>query len=523
METKTSMYDFMFRRFEQKKNTAALGFLYKKFTFKRLKEEADKAASAFAAYGLEKGDTVTLALPNIPTAVSAFYGANKIGLTVNLVHPLAPYSQLKETMVKTNSKLLLAIDIVLDKYFNEVTADGFKVVCCKAEDWLKFPANAVVALFGKKRCKNITKHENLIFAKKFFSGKVTAVKEDFAWDETRIIMHSGGTTSLPKSIMLSGLNFNAVASATIEVIGKDRPVNGEAMIAVLPMFHCFGLGVTFHTALSYGYQAALIPKYSPKAIVKVMRKNKNVTMISGVPTMFKGMVGQKGFDGKHLSRMEFAFCGGDKLSPALKARFDEAMIKHGSPCRLDEGYGLTETSGVIAVNRRGNRRDGSVGKALGDCIVKAFDGELCVSGDVVMKGYLEAGESVFFEHEGKKFVKTGDIGTVDGDGYIFMKTRIKRMIKVSGVNVYPAEAENVILQIAGVNECVVVGRPHPHKGAEAVAFVVADSALENEIKKQCAIHLNKWTAPKQIVFLDKIPLTNLGKPDYKVLEQKAEK
>lgn len=268
-------------------------------------------------------------------------------------------------------------------------------------------------------------------------------------DDVAAIMHSGGTSAEPKSILLTNANFNSVAVNTKRAIVGERAKEKDAMAMVLPMFHAFGLGVCVHTVLCGGVKSTLIPRYSPERIVHYLKQG-HITMISGVPTMYRGLVNKKEFNCRQLKNLRFAFCGGDIFSDELKKDFDSIMARRKSPCVLDNGFGLTEVTGVFSVNKAGARRDGSCGRPIGeDYLIEAFDdngqklargksGELCISSASVMKGYMndkQATEQTFLECDGKRWLKTGDWGYVDADGFIFVQQRLKRIIKVSGVPV----------------------------------------------------------------------------------------
>ena len=533
--TETSMYKYLMLNYNEKKDAVAMSFLHKKFTYGFLSDEIDRIACFLKNQGIEKGDRVTIALPNIPSAVSSFYAVNKIGAVANMVHPLVPYELLAEYMKDTGSKLLFAFDTLLDGYFDRLIEDGFRVVVCKANDYLSAFESFFYTAFGKKRYRQIDDIRCVKFADAR-GTEVYHVDADESFDDVSVIMHSSGTTEKSKSAALTNKNFNTIAENTIDILPWKKKLGiGMAGLTVLPMFHAFGLGVCIHTYLSYGYDNVLIPKYSPKLIIKKLRR-KNIAVIAGVPTMFAGMVAQKGFDGRHLKKLRFAFCGGDKLSAKVKTKFDYTVSKNGGECPLDEGYGLTEAAGVFSVNTRAASREGSVGKALGDAEIHVFDengnklppdsqGELCLSTDALMKGYINGGKissDGFFEYGGKRYVRTGDWGSVDADGFIYFKQRIKRMEKVSGVNVFPAEAENVISAVGGVRACCVKGVPDNRKGTVLKAFVQAEEGADTDkllatIKAECAEKLDKWTNPKYYEFIDRFPVTKFGKIDYNKL------
>ncbi|MBQ9716195.1 MAG: acyl--CoA ligase [Clostridia bacterium] len=532
----TSMYNYLMHNYQDKKDDVAICFLYKNFSYKFLKDEIDHVACFLVSRGIKKGDVVTVALPNIPSSVSVFYAVNKIGAIANMVHPLVPYEVLKSHMQNTNSKLLFAFDHLLDCYFDNLVSDGFDVVVCRANDYLTKFESFFYTAFAKKRYRQIDKNKCTFFCEAQ-KQKTLDLCDDVKGDDVAVIMHSSGTTDKSKSACLTNKNFNYVAHNVIDVLPWGKMLGrGMASLAVLPTFHAFGLGVSTHTILSFGYQSVMIPKYSAKLIVKKIRQ-KNVAIIAGVPTMFAGMVDQKSFDGKKLKKLKVAFCGGDKLGDKTKQKFDDVVAKNGGACVLDEGYGLTEASGVLCVNTRQAQKQGSVGKPLCGTTVRAFDekgnllpygdsGELCVCSPAVMKGYLKGEKLVedgLFVFDDKVFVKTGDYGLVDNDGFVFFKQRQKRIEKVSGVNVFPAEAEKVLSAVDGVKDCCVKGVPHKTKGVIMKAYVVAQHGVDKDkllqkLKDECCQKLDKWTQPKIYQFLNDLPLTSFGKVDYKSLE-----
>ncbi len=520
--------------YEEKKNAVAVSFLHKQFNYRQLKDEIDRVASFLVKHGVNKGDCVTIALPNIPSVISTFYAVNKIGAVANMVHPLVPYDVLKRYMLQTNSKMVFAFDLLLDDYFDDLVNDGFTAVVCKANDYLNGVESFFYNAFGKKKYKQIDKEDCIMF-RKAQRSKRRKIKADASFDDPAVIMHSSGTTDNSKSAVLTNKNFNSVAENIINVLPWGNKLGTDmSSITVLPMFHAFGLGVCMHTVLSYGYNSVMIPKYSPKKIVKKMKKH-NVAIIAGVPTMFAGIADDINFNGGWLNSLKFAFCGGDKLNPKVKQRFEKIVSKNGGSCKLDEGYGLTEASGVFSVNTRLDEREGSLGKPFagvayafnefGDKLPDGEIGEICVSSDAVMKGYWQDGQVVregLFDFEGKTFVKTGDLGCVDADGFIYYKQRAKRVEKVSGVNVFPAEAEEVICSVDGVKLCSVKGVENKKKGTVLKAFIVLEkdadgSEVLKKVKEVCAVKLDKWTQPKSYEFKEFLPLTNFGKVDYSKL------
>ncbi len=530
---KISMYEYL-KNNNPNPDRTALRFLYKSISFRRLFREIDLVAGGLLSLGLQRGDCITVALPNVPAAISVFYAANRLGLKVNLVHPLTPVKQLRTYMKTCESTVLIGFDKILNKQIDALLQDEITIVAAQAQDafpWLEKTAYGLVTFHQRSHLKG-----KVYYLSRLKKAKVSlppvAPPSDCA-----VIMHSGGTTEVPKSIMLSDFNFNCVAFYTRKVLPTEL-TDADGMLAVLPMFHAFGLGVCIHTSLSNGVKVILIPKYSPKRIAQKMR-TEDVSLMAGVPTMYAGILAQKGFRGKKLKKLKFAFCGGDKLSPKLKHAFDERLRRYGSECVLDEGYGLTEATGVFSVNTRKASKSGTVGQPLGDYEIEAFDtacgkclprgteGELCICASTVMTGYWKdaaATETAKIRHNGKDWLRTGDFGSVDENGFISFHQRIKRIVKVSGVPVFPSEVETKLASLPYVQNCCVVGIPDAVKGSVLKAYVVLQvgenaQLRERDLDAYAKSRFNKWEYPRKYEFCTSLPLTAFGKPDYRALER----
>lgn len=524
-----SMYGLLKYQSKGRLKEPALYFVGKKITYAALFDEIDKAAVYLFNSGVGKGDTVTVALPNIPTAVAVLYAANKLGAVVNFVHPLVPVKKLLAYAEKTDSNIIFVLDKIANAYADKLAASGKTIIVCNASPYLGGAARFFYNTFTFSDRSKLKRKDGFVYYSDVLKSRHIDIKSSHDEDLPAAVMHSGGTTSEPKSIVLSNKSFNAVAINTVRVIDGYSPDGG--MLAALPMFHAFGVGVCIHTALVAGYCVYLVPKFSTKKIVKMLNRLK-IAVLAGVPAMYEGMLGEKKFDSPKRKRLSFAFCGGDALSLDTKEKFDGIMKKHGSACVLDEGYGLTEMCGVFSVNTRAFSRAGSLGKPLGDYGAEVFEGakmlgrgeegEICLCGDSMMNGYLgdEAATSYsVFEYNGKNYLRTGDYGTVDADGFIFYKQRLKRVVKINGVSVFPSEAERAIASLPFVSECAVIENRDERNRTYLKALVVLKPGIgereaSERIGERCAENLNKWTAPRSVVFVDRLPKTYVGKVDY---------
>ena len=356
-------------------------------------------------------------------------------------------------------------------------------------------------------------------------------------DGLAAILYSGGTTGRPKGIVLSHRNFIAEGLQVATWVGLSE---SDTVLAVLPIFHGFGLGALVNAALMSGAKLVMVPVFSEEVVAKLIR-TKRPTLIAGVPTLYEALARDPSLQRADLSCLRAAFSGADTLPRPVKERFERLVADRGGQVRLLEGYGLTEAVTAIMGTPLHEYREGSVGVPFPDTLAKICrpgtdeelppgeDGEICVSGPAVMIGYLdnpEATADVLRTHrDGRLWLHTGDIGRMDDDGFFYFVCRLKRMIKSSGFNVYPAQVEAVLYQHPGVAEACVIGVPDEAQGERVKAFVVVteeshgDPELAAELIEHCRRHLIKWSCPRDVEFRSELPMTRLGKVDYKALVQ----
>ncbi|MCM1043758.1 MAG: acyl--CoA ligase [Corallococcus sp.] len=528
-----SMYSYLKECYNSKNfKNKALYFAGEKVSYKTLFANVDKCAAAICGYGLKKGDCITVALPNMPVAVYLVYAAAKCGVTVNLVHPLLPVSQISAYCEQTKSRLTFVFDGIVNAYADKLKTICGQVVLCGAHDNLNAIVGAFYKTFTHKLRSNLK--SDFMTYKRFLNYARTDIAEsDVCGCDDAVIMHSSGTVDIPKSVVLSHKALNVESYAIISGISNYDGNGKNGILAQLPMFHAFGLGCCIHCALCNGVMSVLIPKYSARIIVKYIRRGL-LTILAGVPTMYREIVEQKGFDSPAVKHLITAFCGGDVLDEQLKNRFDAVMKKHGSRCRLHDGYGMTEIGGVFSANKDGQYKSNSNGKPLietfraeafadGEKLPRGTTGELCLSSDAIMTEYLDDAAltaATVFEYNNAKWLKTGDLGYIDEDGYLHFVSRIKRVVKVSGVNVFPAQVEKTISELSFVKMVAVKEVKNCSKGHILAAYIVFDGKqCTNDVVKYCKMRLDKWSCPRVIYAIDKMPLTNMGKIDYSKLIQ----
>ena len=357
--------------------------------------------------------------------------------------------------------------------------------------------------------------------------------------ETAVILYSGGTTGIQKGIMLSHLNFNALATQTA-ANGTESINAGDTMLAVLPMFHGFGLGVCIHTAILKGCTIILVPQFNADSFAKLLKKKKP-SFIAGVPTLYEALLRNNRLDGVDFSKTKGIFSGGDTLPYYVKFRFDAALMLRGAKITLREGYGLTECVTASALTPSKEYRKDSVGIPYSDTFYKIVkpgtteelpantNGEICISGPSVMNGYLDNEEetSKVLKHhsDGRVWLHTGDLGSMDEDGFIYFKSRIKRMIKCSGYSIYPSQIEKIINSHDAVALSCVIGVHDNYKMNKIKAFIVLKNgltpteAIKKSIEDYCKNKIARYSLPKEYEYRNELPLTKVGKVAYTILEE----
>ena len=353
-----------------------------------------------------------------------------------------------------------------------------------------------------------------------------------------VILYSGGTTGVTKGILLSNRNFNALGAQVVATNPMFRP--GDKMLAVMPVFHGFGLGIGIHTALIGGACCILVPKFNVSTYAELLIK-KQPNIIPGVPTLFEALLRADKLESADLSCLKGVFCGGDSLSIELKKKVDDFLKAHNASVQIRQGYGLTECVTASCLTPKDYNRVGSIGVPFPDTYYKIvkpgtteeldanFEGEICISGPSVMLRYVDNPEetaNTLRRHEdGRIWLHTGDLGKMDEDGFVFFSQRMKRMIITSGYNVYPGQLENIIDGHEKVLLSCVIGVKDPYKVQKVKAFVVLRPGFEanDETKKElldyCRQHIAKYAMPYDIEFRDELPKTLVGKVAYRILEE----
>lgn len=503
----------------------ALSFFGRRYSFEEVLARIDLLADNLAAdLGIKKGDVVTLCLPNSPAAVFALYAVNKLGGVVSPAHPLLPPEKLADVIRRTNSRLL----IVSDSYTGDLSNIGVRTLVSDNARYMDLPTRMAFRLFHRPSSRGESLEKYLRDRK---NPRVSACA--FAADEPAVYLSSGGTTGEPKIIVHGNDVFNRLCCKAEEFL--SRPL-GEysAIYDVVPIFHGYGLCMNVHMCMLMRRTNVLCLRFSARRCAKeIVRTRANILM--GVPTMFRKLLSEPAFTEADLSHIKDVYVGGDDVPQPLIDAFDAVLARGGSSAHMYVGYGMTEAVNVCFVNTRAHHRAGSVGYPLsgtraaivreGKSLPAGETGEICLSSDQFMLGYL--GEpAAFSEREGTRWLATGDCGYLDEDGFLYFKQRIKNVLKVSGVPVYPSEVEAAALSVAGVAKACAVGETDALRGQAVCLFVECEpgadrAACRKNIEQMCARRLIRYARPRRILFEDALPLSAVGKIDRVALEAKA--
>ena len=521
----------------------ALTFMGKSTSYRILVEEIEKCAGSLRAIGVREGDRVTIAMPNCPQALYMFYAVNRVGAIANMIHPLSAENEIEFYLNVSESKVAMTLDQFYGKFAKILANTGVEtLIIATIRDALS-PLMKLGYQFtqGRKIPKVPADAPHVLLWRSFIrkadplSGS-PAVRR--AADDPAVILYSGGTTGTTKGIVLTNLNFNALGQQVLAANPMFRV--GDKMLAAMPLFHGFGLGVCIHTMLSQGGRCILIPRFTAASYAKDIVKYR-CNFIAGVPTLYEALLRLKSMDGADLSCLKGVFSGGDSLSVELKKKFDKFLAEHKATIQVREGYGTTETVTACCLTPLTKVKEGSIGIPFPDTYIKIVrpgteeelpygeEGEILLAGPTVMKEYMkhpeETAQTLRRHADGLTWVYTGDLGVMDEEGFIFFKGRAKRMIVTSGYNVYPAQIENILDASDLVQMSCVIGVPDPYKMQKVKAFVKlaagvpATEETKQELLAHCRKNIAKYAMPYDIEFRDDMPKTLVGKVAYRVLEE----
>ncbi len=537
-----SMFDKIADIAERYPDNIAFDFMGRSTTYRQMVQEIERCAKALKTIGVRENDKVTIAMPNCPQAIYMFYAVNLVGAIANMIHPLSAEKEIEFYLNESESVTAITLDQFYNKF--ESIRENTKVVniiIASVKDALSRPVRAGYMLTEGRKIKRIPKDAPVIRWSEFmrlsehcfYKYKVQRKSDDPA-----VILYSGGTTGTTKGIILTNRNFNALGQQVVAANPMFRV--GDKMLAAMPLFHGFGLGVCIHTMLSQGGRCILVPRFTAKSYAKDIVKYR-CNFIAGVPTLYEALLRLPSMEGADLSCLKGVFSGGDSLSIELKKKFDTFLYDHKASIQVREGYGTTETVTACCLTPPHMFKEGSIGLPFPDTYIKIVEpntdrelpygeeGEILLAGPTVMKEYMkhpdETAETLRTHDDGLTWVYTGDLGTMDDEGFVYFKGRAKRMIISSGYNVYPGQIENILDANDKVQMSCVIGVPDPYKMQKVKAFVKlspgvpATDETKAELLAYCKKNIAKYAMPYDIEFKDDMPKTLVGKVAYRALEE----
>ena len=520
----------------------AYDFFGCKQTFRAFAEQIEQCAKGLKTVGIEKGERVTVCMPNTPQAVIVFYALNLIGAVANMVHPLSAEEELVQFIDESSSVAVFTLDQFAPKIEKILPRTKVRMLLLAGiEDGLTGIKKCLYKLTKGRKIERrptggkVLRYTDLMKCGVGYEGEYDAKTKG---EDLAAILYSGGTSGVSKGILLTNLNFNALAMQTDAAADCVKPKH--KMLAILPIFHGFGMGVCIHTVLLKGAMSILVPQFSLDTYVKILKKQKPHYIV-GVPTLYEALLRSEKVKQIDMSQLQGVFCGGDTLTVELKRKVDALLKECGSSEQIREGYGMTESVTASCLTPRTSHKEGSIGIPYPDTYFKIVrqgtqeivpygeDGEIVVSGPTVMRGYEnseeETAKTLQTHTDGRVWLHTGDMGMMDEDGFVYFRQRIKRMIISSGYNIYPSQLENVIDMHDAVLLSCVIGIPDDYKMQKIKAFIMLHDGQEatDEIKasifEHCKKNIAKYAMPSEFEYRKELPRTLIGKVAFLELEK----
>ncbi len=536
-----SAFEYVCQRSKNHLNDTALEYYGRKFTYADLIVNVKKTAAALRGAGVKKGDIITVVSIMTPEIIALFYAADMMGATLNLVDPRYSVEGIREYIEEVDSHLLVCLNVVYERCRQAAKRTNVeKVIVLSPADSLP----PVMAVGYKLTTPDKNKYaSNVIRWKQFIKGGEgqSTAAEPYDPDHACVVVHTGGTTGSPKGVMLTDDCFNGIA---LQFQAYPKLFHrGQKLMNVMPPFIAYGFVCGIHLPLVLGFTGIIIPNLDPAKLGSLVLKHKPEHMF-GVPTHYQQLAADPKLRDKDLSFIINYAAGGDSLSRGAEQTVNDFLAAHGARYPIAKGYGMTEVSSAATVAAGLDNKPGSVGIPMVNTIIAAFEpgtdqelpigqrGELCISGPCLMKGYYNKPEETAIllrrHPDGRVWAHTGDMGYLDEDGFVFLDSRIKRMIiRHDGFKVFPSMIENVVSRHPAVHQCSVVGctdKDHVQGRLPFVYIVLkADTTAKKkqvirELERMCAEELPEYVQPVAYKFISSMPMTPVGKVDYRQLE-----
>lgn len=543
--TARTMYEGFKESADKRKDAPCFYYYGATLTWNEVSDMIDTCAAAMVACGVKKGDRVTICAPNMPQCIAAIYAVNKIGAVASMLHPLSVKSEAEYAVKLVGAKFAFCFDV------SEKAFDGMDITLVKCPTAYYFPKTLMGTIYKmgyKKKIKGKTAPANvttkcdwadfLKLGKQYIKENGVPETQGGAYD-TAAIMMTGGTTGNPKGVMLHNNAINSLSYQLFDVIDDKFDVDTDCMLTALPVFHGFGFALCMHVSMLAGIAQSLFPQFDARMCSSAIKKY-HINFVFGVPDFFEKVYKAGYLKGVDMSTMKLIGSGGDVVPYSLTEKMDRLLKENGAGVHFVSGYGLTEC--VTVCTFTDPHREAPQGCIGIPCYrietmtvkpgtteeVKGEDGELCVYGPTLMQGYYhdeEETNKVLIKHDDDKvWLHTGDMCFIDEKGDIYYRQRLKRVYKISGYLVYPSFIEESFRVMPEIYDCCVIGKEYNGKTALKL-FVVKNKKFKNDdeetliakIKEFALQNLSKWSVPREIVFIDELPRTKIGKVDFKKL------
>jgi long-chain acyl-CoA synthetase len=536
---KNTIYRHLRANNENRRSDTALNYFGRKISYGTLLDEADRCAGAFKAAGIGKGDIVAAATVTIPEMVYALYGLNKIGAAPLVIDPRTSASGVMDFIKESGAKIFIVIDLFYEALKDAIFESGVEKIVVISADTSLPSSIRFLKQFKMPAPKIATSDRVLTWTQ--FSATGEGIKTEtveYGENDLAAVTLTGGTTGAPKGVMLSNDGFNAIAFDFKHCgVSYDR---GQRFLNIIPMFSSYGIVSSLHMPLSLGLEVVVIPKFNADKVGYYVKKYRPEHTLL-VPAHYEKLMNSKEMaKGFNLSFFRTAGSGGDTMNAGLEAKLNKFLESRGCRFPLSQGYGMSEVSSAASCCCNGNFKSLSVGYPLLTTNIAIFEpgtqkeldygeeGEICISGPSIMLGYLNnkaETDKVMRRHDdGTVWVHSGDIGHMDSDGFVYIKGRIKRMITLfNGHKIFPTHIESVLGRHSGVSSCAVVGVNDTQHAQGQLTLAVIETketslekrtAIKNELYEMCRQELEGSAKPYDIIFVDSMPHTGMGKIDY---------
>ena len=534
---KCTIYEYLWENNKHCLNNTAINYYGRRISYQTMFEEIDRVAHAFMNLGVKVNDVVVIVAVTIPEIIYSIYALNRLGAISNVIDPRTSISGIRKYILEAHAKYVLSLDVLGVKMKQAI--DGTEV-----EKFITVsPLNSFAGIKGKilRLISRADKTGGNVYSWRMFMSSQEGNLPDIPYAENTccVIVHTGGTTGFPKGVMLSNENLNAMVINAKASEGSYGA--GNVFLNIMPPFIAYGLVNGIHMILSCGMENVLIPQFDPAVFDKLILKY-HPTHILGVPSHYAQLFESKKLAGVNLSFLKIVGVGGDSLSAEMEKHIADFLHRHKADIPIATGYGMTEVSAAACGFHKRANRVGSVGIPFLNTVIRIANletgreqgygeqGEILISSPTLMLGYdnnqEETKKVIFVDDNGQKWIRSGDIGHMDQDGFLYIDGRIKRMIiRHDGFKVFPSQIENIVAAYPDVCECCAIGRSDKSysQGKLPVVYVVLKQAADEEKAKAalvrlCADNLPEYAQPIDFIFIEKMPLTDNGKIDFRILE-----